>query len=95
MTNFTEVNEFSEVVPMVNLGIGNYDANKQINTALQKIVNRTRFLKEQNTGGGFAYGGELDATPQQVIQVAEFTDLYSCTVVNGLFTPTGVGVAMA
>jgi len=48
-----------------------------------------------NSGGGFAYGGELNAIPQQVVQVAEFTDLDSCTVANGLFTPTGVGVAMA
>jgi hypothetical protein len=95
MTNFTEVSDFPETVPMVNLGIGNYEANQQINAALQKVVNRTRFLKEQNTGGGFAYGGELDATPQQVIQVAAFTDLDNCTVVNGLFTTTGVGVAMA
>lgn len=44
MTNFTEVSEFSGAVPMVNLGIGNYEANQQINAALQKIVNRTRFL---------------------------------------------------
>ena len=46
--------------------------------------------------GGFAFGGELDATSQQTTQTAEFDVLDNCTVVGSVFTPASpIGFAMA
>ena len=62
---------------------------------VQELIDQSLEDLPPNTGSSFAYGGELDATPQQITQVAVFSDLTDCTVENGVFTPTGVGVAMA
>lgn len=90
MTNFTETNEFSEAIPVVNLGIGNYEANKAINASLQAISNRTRFLKERvaDGGGGFAFGGEFNATPTTSDVDAEFNELITCTIDAGALSPS-------
>lgn len=53
--------------------------------------------EESQTGsGGFAFGGEWDATSQQIIQAVSFDVLDNCTITDGVFTPSSpVGEALA
>ena len=96
MTNFTEQAEFAQTIPKLKHGSGFKGLEQRLNQLLQPLVNRSRFLSEQNTGGGFAFGGELDATAQQTTQIAEFDVLDNCTVADGIFTPASpIGSAMA
>lgn len=52
--------------------------------------------KGDGQSGDFAFGGEWDATSQQVIQVASFDVLDNCTITDGVFSPNSpIGAALA
>lgn len=95
MNNFEEQPEFQEELPKLGKGVGLKGIEQKLNAILEPLVNRTRFLKENGTGG-FSYGGELDATPTITTQIAEFSRVDNASITGNLFTPSSpVGSAIA
>lgn len=84
MANFTEQAVFAQTIPKLKRGSGFKGLEQRFNQLLQPLVNRTRFLSEQNTGGGFAFGGEWDATPTETLSNAAFNHLIDCTIDNAI-----------
>lgn len=96
MSNFSEQAVFQEQLPKIGRGIGLRGIEQKLNKILEPLVNRTRFLKENGTGGGFNYGGELDATPTISTQTADFDVIDNGSIVDNVFTPSSpVGSAIA
>lgn len=68
MTNFTEQAVFAQTIPKLKRGSGFKGLEQRLNQLLQPLINRTRFLSEQNTGGGgLAFGGEWDMSSGELI----------------------------
>lgn len=48
-----------------------------------------------NTSSGFSFGGEWDATPTLIMQIAEFDELQNATINESTFTPINAGGSYA
>ena len=51
--------------------------------------------KDSVQSGGFAFGGEWDATPTLIMQLAEFDELQNATINTSTFTPINAGGSYA
>ena len=96
MTNFTEQAEFAQTIPKLKRGSGFKGLEQRLNQLIQPLVNRSRFLSEQNTGGGgFAFGGEWDATKSPFLSTPELNVFSNSSAANSVITYTDAGVATA